>query len=70
MTRIEAHADAVMIFRCRQDVGNLLERRAERRALSGRVLEEDHGLPALARGEQLDEARGDEIEAGFLTSRR
>ena len=58
-----------MVLRPCEDVGHLFERRAERRALSGRVLQNDHRLSAASRGEQLEQAVGDEIEAGGFAAR-
>ena len=66
MAGVQADADPLVAVHHVDDRGDLFERRAERRALSGRVLEQ-HQCPAAAtRGQQLEEPFGDQCESGRL----
>ncbi len=68
MARIEAHAYPAGSLHPVDHVGDLLERRAERRSLPGGMLEQHHRLSSS--GEQVDESVGDQIESRGLATRR
>src|SRR5579859_4263768 len=57
-------------MRLRDDRGQLLERRAQRSALTGGLLEKNHRAPASPCVEQLEYCRGDERESLRFTTRR
>src|SRR5205823_7552463 len=69
MARVEADADPAVAVGLRDDRRELLERRAEGRALRRGLLEQNHRLAAAARAQQLEERRGDEREAIGLVPR-
>jgi hypothetical protein len=66
MARVEAYADAAVVVHLRDDRGELFERGAERRALAGGVLEQDHRPATSPRDQQLEERLRDQAQAvGF-----
>ena len=62
MTRIEADADARVVVHLCDDRRELLERRAERGALSRRMLQDHHRLPAAPRTQQPKQRAGDQLQ--------
>ena len=70
MAGVEADADARVPAEAAQQIGQLLEAVAQRRALAGRVLEQHH-RPAAAPGpQQARDRRRDGGQARFLRARR
>jgi hypothetical protein len=63
VTRVQADADAAMVVHLGDDHRELLERRAERGALTGRVLQQDHRLAAAASLQQLEQPFRDQLES-------
>jgi hypothetical protein len=68
VTGVEADADAAVIVRLGDDRGELLERRPQRRALAGGILEQHHRLAAAARAQQLDQRTGDQRQTVGLVA--
>src|ERR1700732_1478890 len=70
VTRVAAASDSGVAGHPGDDRRELLERRSERGALPGGVLEQYHGLPAATIAQQADERFRDPLEARLLAARR